>query len=483
MLRWWLAALVAGARNVDIAQNLRARLADDSQRLGNVAEGLLSVQSDVNRVEKESLGKVFDLQTLRTFFAAHQRMESENDALKTHTGQLEAQLSTLQAAKDGDAAALAAQVAATEAANARHAAAVQANSELTARVKELEANVDQLGKQLGNAGNLEAQLTEMQKANQALDAKSATQAAAIAELNKQNTMQQKEAEAAAKMATAKIVTITATQKALEDQLVMQHSYGVECHNKLSEAQTKLASLGAAALDTAHLQTIEQALAAERGVTSQLKAKTEMLMQEVTQKDLELSQTKFQTSKEFMKLKSSIGTLQTHATGLEQTLNKANVEKTKAETEVQELKKALLAASTAELEHRVSVLESEVQHSADALKNSQVSEARARSEAQQAVAYQHAAEETAKLNAEAAQKAAEIAREEVAAGAAKTLAAQNAANEAKASAEAALAEQCEPVWEQKNEDCVQEKELHAQSKAKVLTLEAQVQLLSQSCQDR
>ena len=32
----------------------------------------------------------------------------------------------------------------------------------------------------------------MQKANQALDAKSATQAAAIAELNKQNTMQQKE---------------------------------------------------------------------------------------------------------------------------------------------------------------------------------------------------------------------------------------------------------------------------------------------------
>merc|ERR1719377_18517 len=358
-------------------------------------------------------------------------MESENDALKTHTGQLEAQLSALQAAKDGDAAALAAQVAATEAANARHAAAVQANSELTARVKELEANVDQLGKQLGNAGNLEAQLTEMQKANQALEAKSAT--------------------------------ITATQKALEDQLVMQHSYGVECHNKLSKAQTKLASLGAAALDTAHLQTIEQALAAERGVTTQLRAKTEMLMQEVTQKDLELSQTKFQTSKEFMKRKSSIGTLQTHATGLEQTLNKANVEKTKAETEVQELKKALLAASTAELEHRVSVLESEVQHSADALKNSQVSEARARSEAQQAVAYQHAAEETARLNADAAQKAAEIAREEVAASAAKTLAAQNAANEAKASAEAALAEQCEPVWEQKNEDCVQEKELHAQSK--------------------
>merc|ERR1719409_2431023 len=102
----WLAALAAAAaagRNVDIAQNLRARLADDSQRLGNVAEGLLSVQSDVNRVERESLGKVFDLQTLRTFFASHQRMEAENDAMKTRVGQLESQLSTLQAAKDGDA--------------------------------------------------------------------------------------------------------------------------------------------------------------------------------------------------------------------------------------------------------------------------------------------------------------------------------------------------------------------------------------------
>ncbi len=49
---------------MDIAQNLRARLADDSQRLGNVAEGLLSVQSDVNRVEKESLGKARWLQCL-----------------------------------------------------------------------------------------------------------------------------------------------------------------------------------------------------------------------------------------------------------------------------------------------------------------------------------------------------------------------------------------------------------------------------------
>merc|ERR1719463_736008 len=133
----------------------------------------------------------------------------------------------------------------------------------------------------------------------------------------------------------------------------------------------------------------------------------------------------------MKLKSSIGTLQTHATSVEQTLSKTSMEKNKAEKEVQELKKALLAASTAELEHRVAVLESEVQHSSDALKTAQVSEARARSEAQQAVAYQHAAEETARLNAEAAQKAAEIAKEEVAAAAARALAATNSANEAKA----------------------------------------------------
>merc|ERR1719331_711103 len=216
------------------------------------------------------------------------------------------------------------------------------------------------------------------------------------------------------------------------------------------------SLGAAALDTAHLQTIEQALASERNVTSELKAKAEVLTQEVTQKDLELSQVKFQSSREFLKLKSSIGSLETERNGIADTLQRANVENTKAENEVQELKKALLAASTAELEHRVAVLESEVEHSSEALKTAQVSEARARSEAQQAVAYQHAAEETARLNAEAAQKAAEIAKEEVAAAAARTLAAQNAANEAKASAEAAISEQCEPIWETKNEDCVQEK---------------------------
>ena len=43
--------------------------------------------------------QVFDLQTLRTFFAAHQRLEAENDALKASAKEFEQRIKDLEAAK------------------------------------------------------------------------------------------------------------------------------------------------------------------------------------------------------------------------------------------------------------------------------------------------------------------------------------------------------------------------------------------------
>merc|ERR1719163_2327103 len=432
MLLWLLAALAAAARNVDIAQNLRARLADDSQRLGNVAEGLLSVQSDVNRVERESLGKVFDLQTLRTFFASHQRMEAENDALKAGAKEFEQRIKDLEAAKSlvetkavQDAAV--AQKALDTAQTMSHSLELDKIA-LNSKVAEGEATI----------GSCNANLTKELASTGALKSTITSQGKQISDLDAQVKALQMKAVETEKVHLAKMAALGAGTKSLEDQLQLQHNYGMECHSKLMQAQEKL---GAAAVDTTGLTALQQALEAQKSMTADLQTRSQELMQEITQKDLELSQVKYQSGKEVLKLKSTVGNLETSNTAMSDALKKSNTAVFKAENEVQELKKALLATSTKELEHKVGVLQSEVEHTSEALKHSQLEEAKAKSGLQQAVAYQHAADETARLNAEAAKTAASLAESEVAKAAQRSLAAQTTANEATAKAEASMSEQC------------------------------------------
>jgi len=468
----WLAVVAAVA--VEPSQNLRARLQDASTKLGNVAEGLLSVQSDVNRVERESLGKVFDLQTLRTFFAAHQRIQAENDALKTSSADLEARIKELEAQK----AALEVKAVNDTAAFQKSLDVIDTKAHgleldkmaLDERVTKARADTDQcnasLTKELESTGGLKKTITTQQETLKVVQTQ-------FVKLTDEKTT-------AEKVHTAKMAALSAGQKALEDQLQLQHNYGIECHSKLMQAQQKL---GSEAVDTSGLKALQDALDAQKRMTADLNSRTESLMQEVTQKDLELSQVKYQSGKEVLKLKSSLGALETHSTAMEETLKQANKARAEAEHENMELKKTLLATSTAELEHQVAVLQGEVQHTSDALKNSQLEEAKAKSTAQQAQAYQHAAELTAKLNAEAAKNAAKIAEDEVQKAAARSLAAQTTANEANAKAEASLSEQCEISWKEMNEGYDKLKQDYATCEAGLLTAEAQVKLLSQSCQGR
>lgn len=467
----WLAVVAAA---VEPSQNLRARLQDASTKLGNVAEGLLSVQSDVNRVERESLGKVFDLQTLRTFFAAHQRIQSENDALKASSATLEARIKELEAQKG------ALEVkAVNDTAMAQKALDL---SETKAHGFELDklALDDRLAKAHADTDRCNASLTKELESTGGLKQTISTQQETLKSVQAQFIKLNDDKTTAAKVHTAKMAALSAGQKALEDQLQLQHNYGIECHSKLMQAQQRL---GAEAVDTSGLKALQDALDAQKRMTADLNTRTEGLMQEVTQKDLELSQVKYQSGKEVLKLKSSLGALETHSTAMEETLKQANKARVEAERENQELKKTLLATSTAELEHQVAVLQGEVKHTSDALKTSQLEEARAKSTAQQAQAYQHAAELTAKLNAEAAKNAAKIAEDEVQKAAARSLAAQTTANEANAKAEASLSEQCEISWKEMNEGYDKLKQDYATTEAAKMTAEAQVKLLSQSCQGR
>merc|ERR1719463_804638 len=470
----WLGVLGALALEQPVLQtpNLRARLQSEGAALGNVAEQLLSVQSDVNRVERESLGKVFDLQTLRTFFAAHQRLEAENDALKQSAKEFEQRIKDLEAAKSlvetksvQDAAM--AQKALDTAQTMSHSLELDKIA-LNAKVEEGQAAI----------GSCNANLTKELASTGALKSTITSQAKQIDDLNAQVKAMQKKAVEMEKVHLAKMAALGAGTKSLEDQLQLQHNYGMECHSKLMQAQEKL---GAAAVDTTGLAALQQALEAQKSMAADLQSRTQQLMQEITQKDLELSQVKYQSGKEVLTLKSTVGNLETSNGAMSKALKESNAAVFKAEKEVQELKKALLATSTKELEHKVAVLQSEVEHTSDALKLSQLEEAKAKSTAQQAIAYQHAAEETARLNAEAAKKAAALAESEVAKAAQRSLAAQTTANEATAKAEASMSEQCATTWNEMNEGYALLKDENAKTIAELKVNNAQVKLLAASCQ--
>merc|ERR1719440_516254 len=217
-----------------------------------------------------------------------------------------------------------------------------------------------LTKELASTGALKSTITAQQKQ--------------IGVFEAQVKAMQKKAVEVDKVHIAKMAALGAGTKSLEDQLQLQHNYGMECHSKLMQAQEKL---GAAAVDTTGLTALQQALEAQKSMTADLQTRSQELMQEITQKDLELSQVKYQSGKEMLQLKSTVGNLETSQTAMSDALKKSNSATFKAEHEVQELKKALLATSTKELEHKVAVLSSEVQHTSDALKFSQLEEAKAK----------------------------------------------------------------------------------------------------------
>ena len=59
------------------SQTFTERITQDSHALGSAAESLLAVQADINRVQSEVEGKVFDLEDVRRFFAEHAFLKHE----------------------------------------------------------------------------------------------------------------------------------------------------------------------------------------------------------------------------------------------------------------------------------------------------------------------------------------------------------------------------------------------------------------------
>eukprot|EP00927_Polykrikos_kofoidii_P055464 TRINITY_DN49712_c0_g1_i1.p1 TRINITY_DN49712_c0_g1~~TRINITY_DN49712_c0_g1_i1.p1 ORF type:complete len:604 (+),score=137.86 TRINITY_DN49712_c0_g1_i1:156-1967(+) len=65
-----------------VTHTVGERIALDSERIGLIAQRLLEVQNNIDSVEQEVVGKVFDVDSLKNFLGAHQEAAAEGERLQ-----------------------------------------------------------------------------------------------------------------------------------------------------------------------------------------------------------------------------------------------------------------------------------------------------------------------------------------------------------------------------------------------------------------
>lgn len=472
---------VANLDGSEVAQSLRYRIAEDSKRIGGVAQSLLGVQTDINHVEKEVLGKVFDIQTLKTFFTTHQAVVNENTKLKSETSELNTEIETLS----GQLNEAHVQMSDAEKEFKLHQA------EQESKLSEDAAVIDGLNKEMIHIKTVERDNEKLKDVNRMLreqNTKTIDQAQLVhAELN----------NAKASLHDG----IAATQR-LQDQLVDQHKYGTTCHQKVTELEKalksetgKLKEQSVAAAAAAQQQQAQEAAKQKRLIdeNSALKAQivqlgqaSAVLQRKVQTKTTQMTTLQAQSSQQLAQMKGEMGKMRAHVLVVRDSLMqnikaRKMVEEKLAHTlsQIEYLQNQMRSGGFAALELENTQLKTDLKNTAMALKNSHVTEATAKGEAEQAMASEAALEQAAKLNAKAAQQAAEQAAVEVAKAHQTATEQLQVANDAAMDAEAQVANKCENIWKKKHSKLLDDLEQCKTVRSDVKAAHAQIESMSET----
>lgn len=79
----------------DVVQTVGQRIAQDSNRVGEIAQNLVGVQSRINLLQQEALGRVFDMQSMQNFVNSHDAAKEQNTRLRGRITDLEGQIKAL----------------------------------------------------------------------------------------------------------------------------------------------------------------------------------------------------------------------------------------------------------------------------------------------------------------------------------------------------------------------------------------------------
>jgi len=202
----------------DIDSSVRQRIEMDSKRVGKIAENLVGVQGDINRVEKEVLGKVFDMSTMKSFLNQHEAAIKDHEKLDKEQEDLNNQANSLSKQLDGA-------ISESEAQDKKHRKKMALLSSETAEDK---AVIQGLQKELVPLVEMQKEVEKMPPVNANLTAEN-TDAVGAAQAATEELVFEK----------SKMKSYQTTTKNLMTELVKQHNYATKCHERLHQINTQL----------------------------------------------------------------------------------------------------------------------------------------------------------------------------------------------------------------------------------------------------
>lgn len=377
------------------APNLRERIYEDSKRLGKAAESLLAIQSDINRVQTEVQGKVFDLETVRGFFATHQWLQAES-------AQCKEQLSH----KDQLLASMGAEL---------HDAEMtyqNATSVMEARMQELEAKAQAA---MSEEKNVEAEYLGSRKSvledgkiraeNQEL-IKKLEKASDLAVQNDRDRKTIEQLENADRDHKQLVEQLTSSVKALQEQVsslqesdrqkdaaLIDHTQELKNAAKMAQDQAKL-----------HIATAEHDKDQLKQANLKMADELKQLTDEKAKLKAAIASVQYQAVRKFEAMKATIGTYKDNINSLRESVSQNIVARKKQEAEVNRLTQMLIKSDAQSLKEALDRTKKELAEAHDLLKQTQVAKAKADADLIAEKSAKEAAQAIAANEKAAAQKA-------------------------------------------------------------------------------
>jgi len=458
------------------------RLALGSKHAGVVAINLLHVQDRIDLVEREVLGKVFDMETLRNFLRSHREAvdNSQNlrDNIAAKSEDVEKMTDQLRGIRQRTSEQMAGHLNRTD---DLHAKLAKGAAEIERLTTEKELN-DRLRA-------LEKTDSDLEKGNKNLRGKDAGEVTAT-----------KAAMAKLEALKTELARYQKVVKGLEGQVQTQHTYSAECRQRTEVLRLRLAAeesrLSEERVQLEQLarqrQQAEESLIRNNGLLQgrlvKAKANFATIQTQVLSSKDRHTALQSEAENHLGVLRKALGARRMEADAAEIELaarlnatRDAEQRLERARAEVGRLQGIIIGGRLAEMRHNSTQMKDDLKQARFILEESQAALARASNKLSQANETLSGLREESKNIADDASKAMRESLAQAAAAKRKDDEASRKAEGASAQAEAALLTDCIAIWDEKHKSMHKELAKCEQLKSDLQTKSAQVATLSSTVQ--
>lgn len=363
--------------------------------MGSAAESLLAIQADINRVQTEVQGKVFDLETVRGFFATHQYLTAEAEQCKEQLSRKDELLANmgneLHEAEMTYQNATSAMAKRMEEMQAKTATASQEEKTIEAEYlgsrksiledEKIRAENKELVSKLERASDLAVQNTRDRKTIDELEKADQAHKELVNQL-----------QSSVKALQEQVTTLQESDRQKDVQLV-DHVEELKKAAKVSQDQAKI-----------HVATAEHDKEEMKKQVATLLDEKSKLEEENKKLKEGIASVQYQAVRKFESMKATIGKYKDHINSLRESVSQNIVARKKEEGEVNRLTQLLLKSDAETIKQQLDNTQKELAEAHDQLKETRVAKAKAEADLVAEASARAASEKIAANEKVAAEKA-------------------------------------------------------------------------------